>query len=60
MVYFRERGLYLPCPIVQREKGPVFTIFFWVDISNNYEPQLICLLLGIFGIYKLHAFDFSK
>lgn len=35
MVYFRERGLYLPCPLVQRDKGPVFTIFFWVDISNN-------------------------
>lgn len=31
MVYFRERGLYLPCPLVQRDKGPVFTIFFWVD-----------------------------
>lgn len=35
MVYFRRGGLYPPCPLVQRDKGPVFTIFFWVGISSN-------------------------
>lgn len=35
MVYFRGGRLYLPCPLVQGDQGPMFTIFSWVGISGN-------------------------
>lgn len=60
MVYFREGGLCLPCPLVQRDKGPVFTLFFWVDVRNNCGARSICLALETFCMYNRYDFDFSK